>query len=121
SPPFYPRPLVIPHGADRFPDKEPTSVLSAAEHPVSTFSVDVDTASYSFVRRSLTGGRMPPGEAVRVEEMVNYFPYAYPAPTDRTAPFRVTTTVVPSPWSAENKLLHIAIRGYDLARAERPR
>jgi Ca-activated chloride channel homolog len=121
SPPFYPRPPVIPHGVDRFPEKEPTSVLSAAEHPVSTFSVDVDTASYSFVRRSLTGGRMPPREAVRVEEMVNYFPYAYSAPIDRAAPFRVTTTVVPSPWSAENQLLHIAIRGYDLARAERPR
>jgi Ca-activated chloride channel family protein len=121
SPPFYPRPPVIPHGADRFPDKEPTSVLSAAKHPVSTFSVDVDTASYAFVRRSLTSGRMPPREAVRVEEMVNYFPYAYPTPTDRAAPFRVTTTVVPSPWSTENQLLHIAIRGYDLARAERPR
>jgi Ca-activated chloride channel family protein len=120
-PPYYPRPPVMPHGVDRFPDKEPTSVLSAAEHPVSTFSVDVDTASYAFVRRSLTGGRMPPRESVRVEELVNYFPYAYPAPQDRARPFRVTTTVAPSPWSAENQLLHIAIRGYDSARAERPR
>jgi len=82
SPPYYPRP-VIPRGVDRFPDKEPTSVLSAAEHPVSTFSVDVDTASYAFVRRNLNGGRMPPRESVRVEELVNYFPYAYPAPEDR--------------------------------------
>ena len=120
-PPFYPRPPIIPPGADRFPDKEPSSVLSAAEHPVSTFSVDVDTASYAFVRRSLTGGGMPPREAVRVEELVNYFPYAYPAPQDRTRPFRVTTTVMPSPWSAANQLLHIAMRGYDIARAERPR
>ena len=119
--PYFPHPPVIPRGVDRFPDKDPTSVLSAAEHPVSTFSVDVDTASYAFVRRSLTSGRMPPREAVRVEEMINYFPYAYPAPTDRAAPFRVTTTVVPSPWSGENQLLHIAIRGYDLARVERPR
>ena len=120
-PGYYPRPPVVPHGVDRFPDKEPTGVLSAAEHPVSTFSVDVDTASYAFVRRSFTGGRMPPREAVRVEEMVNYFPYAYPAPQDRARPFRVTTTVTPSPWSAENQLLHIAIRGYDIASAERPR
>jgi Ca-activated chloride channel family protein len=120
-PPYYPRPPVIPPSADRFPDKEPTSVLSAAEHPVSTFSVDVDTASYAFVRRSLTAGHMPPRESVRVEELINYFPYAYPAPQDRAQPFRVTTTVMPSPWSAENQLLHIAIRGYDIARAERPR
>ena len=120
-PPYYPWPPVIPRGVDRFPDKEPTSVLSAAEHPVSTFSVDVDTASYAFVRRSLTGGRMPPRESVRVEELVNYFPYAYPAPQDRVRPFRVTSTVLPSPWSADNQLLHIAIRGYDIPRAERPR
>jgi Ca-activated chloride channel family protein len=120
-PPYYPRPPIIPQGTDRFPDKEPSSVLSAAEHPVSTFSVDVDTASYAFARRSLTGGRMPPRESVRVEELINYFPYAYPAPQDRSRPFRVTTTVAPSPWNAENQLLHIAMRGYDIARAERPR
>ncbi len=121
QPPYYPRPPVIPPNTDRFSDKEPTSVLSAAEHPVSTFSVDVDTASYAFVRRSLTGGRMPPRESVRVEEMVNYFPYAYSSPENRAQPFRVTTTVMPSPWAAENQLLHIGIRGYDIARSERPR
>ena len=121
QPPYYPRPPVIIPNTDRFPDKEPTSVLSAAEHPVSTFSVDVDTASYAFVRRSLTGGRMPPRESVRVEEMVNYFPYAYSSPENRAQPFRVTTTVMPSPWAAENQLLHIGIRGYDIARSERPR
>ena len=121
QPPYYPRPPVIISNTDRFPDKEPTSVLSAAEHPVSTFSIDVDTASYAFVRRSLTGGRMPPRESVRVEEMVNYFPYAYSSPENRAQPFRVTTTVMPSPWAAENQLLHIGIRGYDIARSERPR
>jgi len=121
QPPYYPRPLVIPPSTDRFSDKEPTRVLSAAEHPVSTFSVDVDTASYAYVRRSLTGGRMPPRESVRVEEMVNYFPYEYPAPESSALPFRVTTTVMPSPWAAENRLFHIAIRGYDIARSERPR
>jgi len=120
-PPYFPRPPVMPSSADRFPDKEPVSVLSAAEHPVSTFSIDVDTASYAFMRRSLTGGRVPPRESVRVEEMVNYFPYAYPAPDNRAQPFRVTTTVMPSPWAAENQLMHVAIRGYDIARDERPR
>jgi Ca-activated chloride channel family protein len=120
-PPYHSRPPIVPHGNERFPDKEPTSVVSAIEQPVSTFSIDVDTASYAFVRRNLTSGRMPPRAAVRVEEMVNYFPYAYPAPQDRTRPFRVTTTVGPTPWNADNQLLHIAIRGYDVARAERPR
>ncbi|MGZ8500566.1 MAG: vWA domain-containing protein, partial [Candidatus Binatia bacterium] len=121
QPLYYPRPPVIIPNTDRFPDKEPTSVLSAAEHPVSTLSVDVDTASYAFVRRSLTGGRVPPRESIRVEEMVNYFPYAYPAPENRAQPFRVTTTVMPSPWAPERQLLHIAIRGYDIAHTERPR
>jgi Ca-activated chloride channel family protein len=108
-------------GVDRFPDKEPNGVLSVVEHPVSTFSLDVDTASYAFVRRYLTGGRLPPRESVRIEEMVNYFPYEYPGPQNRTRPFRVTTTVLPSPWNSNNQLLHIAIRGYDIAWAERPR
>ena len=65
--------------------------------------------------------RMPPRESVRVEEMVNYFPYAYSSPENRAQPFRVTTTVMPSPWAADNQLLHIGIRGYDIARSERPR
>jgi Ca-activated chloride channel family protein len=117
----YPPYPIYPPSADRFPGKEPTGTLSVAEHPVSTFSVDVDTASYAFVRRNLVAGRLPPREAVRVEEMINYFRYAYPSPQDRAQPFRVTTTVMPSPWSADNRLLHIAIRGYDIARSERPR
>jgi Ca-activated chloride channel family protein len=116
-----PQPPATWPGLDRFPDKEPTGVFTVAEHPVSTFSVDVDTASYAFVRRILTGGRLPPREAVRVEEMVNYFPYAHPAPQDRSLPFRVTTAVAPSPWTAGNQLLHIAVRGYDVQRAKRPR
>lgn len=115
------RPPATYPGADRFPDKEPTGTLSVAEHPVSTFSVDVDTASYAFVRRYLGAGRMPPRDAVRVEEMINYFPYAYPGPQDRTQPFRITHSIMPSPWAAENQLLHIAIKGYDTPRAERPR
>jgi Ca-activated chloride channel homolog len=120
-PPPYPRLPVVTYSADKFPDKEPNNVLRTAEHPVSTFSVDVDTASYSFVRRHLNAGRMPPRQAVRVEEMINYFPYAYPRPQNRAQPFVVTTTVTPSPWAIDNQLLHIGIRGYDIARSERPR
>jgi Ca-activated chloride channel homolog len=73
------------------------------------------------VRRALNAGRLPQKDAVRVEEMINYFPYGYPLPEDRTAPFKPTVTVLPSPWNPSKKLVHIAIKGYDIARAERPR
>ncbi len=89
-------------------DDNPVKVV--AESPVSTFSIDVDTASYSVVRSSLLNGHLPPVEAVRVEEMINYFPYAYPAP-DGDAPFRPTVWVGPTPWNAGTKLVQIAIQG----------
>jgi Ca-activated chloride channel family protein len=101
------------------PDINP--VKQVATDPVSTFSVDVDTASYSFLRRALNSGHLPPKEAVRVEELINYFPYAYPAPESADVPFKPTVTVMPAPWKPTDKLVHIAIKGYDLKRAERPR
>lgn len=106
--------------ADKFPDAQANKAVLAAEQPVSTFSSDVDTASYAFVRRQLNAGRMPPPAAVRVEEMVNYFPYQYARPARRTQPFALTTEVMPSPWKAGNQLLHIAVRGFDLGAAEAP-
>ena len=93
---------------------------SAAEQPVSTFSVDVDTASYAVVRRFLRENRMPPAAAVRIEEMVNYFPYAYQGPRDRQLPFNVMATVMPTPWNADTQLLHLALKGYDVDRREAP-
>lgn len=107
-------------GMNSFPGKAANGVVLAAEQPVSTFSADVDTASYAFVRRQLNAGRMPPPAAVRVEEMVNYFPYQYARPSGRAQPFTVTTDVMPSPWKAGNQLLHVAVRGYDMQAAERP-
>ncbi len=115
-----PPPLPMPQNTDKFPDKEANGVMMVAEHPVSTFSVDVDTASYPFVRRQLSAGALPPSEAVRVEEMVNYFPYNYATPTSRTEPFGVGTDVMPSPWKAGNQLVHIAVRGHDIQAAQRP-
>ncbi len=106
---------------DKFPNTQANAVMLVAEHPVSTFSVDVDTASYAFVRRLLTAGQLPPAEAVRIEEMVNYFPYKYATPTSRSEPFGVATEVMPSPWNADTQLVHIAVRGYDLPSAGRPR
>lgn len=106
---------------DKFDAKEVNPVKQVVNEPVSTFSTDVDTASYSFARRALNAGHLPPKDAVRVEEMINYFPYAYPAPDSADVPFKPTVTVVPSPWNASNKLVHVAIKGYDLKSAERPR
>ena len=106
---------------DKFDAKDINPVKQVASEPVSTFSTDVDTASYSFVRRALNSGHLPPKDAVRVEEMINYFPYAYPAPDTADVPFKPTVTVMPSPWNKTNKLVHVAIKGYDLKSAERPR
>jgi len=99
---------------------ESNGVKSVADYPVSTFSADVDTASYAMVRRALKQGAMPDPRTVRVEEMVNYFNYDYPAPETAEAPFRATVTVTPTPWNANTKLLHIGVKGYDVKLAARP-
>lgn len=106
---------------DQFAAVAPNPVKQVASEPVSTFSIDVDTASYAFVRRALNAGRLPPKDALRVEEMINYFPYDYPRPESAATPFQPTVTVVPAPWNPANKLVHIAIKGYAIVAAERPR
>ncbi|WP_458723302.1 vWA domain-containing protein [Pseudomonas brenneri] len=92
-------------------------VHSVAQTPVSTFSVDVDTGSYANVRRFLNQGRLPPEGAVRLEEMVNYFPYDYALPTDGS-PFGVTTEVASTPWNPSTRLLRIGIKASERAVAE---
>ena len=99
-------------GRDRFADFETNPVRVAAEEPVSTFSIDVDTASYGFMRASLNNGLLPQKNAVRVEELINYFPYDYASPENRETPFAASVSVLPAPWNAANRLLHIGIRGY---------
>ncbi len=91
-----------------------------AEEPVSTFSIDVDTASYALVRSSLSRGQLPPREAVRIEEMVNYFPYDYPTPNAGEAPFRPTVTTFQTPWNANTQLVHIALQGRSPEMTARP-
>jgi Ca-activated chloride channel homolog len=108
-------------GRERFDAIGPNPVKSVASEPVSTFSIDVDTASYAFVRRALNQGLLPPKNSVRVEELINYFPYRYPLPEKRETPFQPTVTVLPSPWNPANKLVHIAVKGYDVVRTQRPR
>jgi Ca-activated chloride channel family protein len=95
-------------------------VKLVAEHPVSTFSIDVDTGAYANVRRFLNSGRLPRHDAVRVEEMINYFKYDYPLPTTRKQPFRVITEIAPAPWDGSRHLLHIGIKGYDVPPAQLP-
>ena len=92
-------------------------IHSVAETPVSTFSTDVDTGAYANVRRLLNQGRLPPEGAVRLEEMVNYFPYDYALPSDGS-PFGVTTELAASPWNPHTRLLRIGIKASDRAVAE---
>ncbi|MEY9197017.1 hypothetical protein ABIA16_002133 [Sinorhizobium fredii] len=106
---------------ERFGNADASPVKSVATEPVSTFSVDVDTASYAFVRRSLMEGEMPNHDAVRVEEMINYFPYDWPRPTTAAEPFKATVTVTPTPWNAATRLMHVAIKGYEVVQQEAPR
>ncbi len=86
--------------------------ISTLNDPLSTFSIDVDTASYANVRRWLTGGNLPPVGAVRIEEMVNYFSYDYPDPEN--GPIGITTELGPCPWQPANKLVRIGIKAHDL-------
>ena len=95
---------------ETFANTDTNPLKITTDEPVSTFSIDVDTASYSIVRSSLMNGQLPPKDAVRVEEMVNYFPYAYPAPEGST-PFRPTITVSPTPWNESTLLVHVGIQG----------
>ncbi len=101
-----------PQDRERYANATPNPVKQVAAEPVSTFSIDVDTASYAKVRRTLDAGRKPRADEVRVEELVNYFDYGYPRPASRQEAFRPFVAVAPSPWNAGRKLLHIGLQGY---------
>ncbi|GEN22702.1 hypothetical protein HCU01_06510 [Halomonas cupida] len=116
--------------SEAFPEFESNGLKVTAESPVSTFSVDVDTAGYGIVRSSLMNGQMPPPGAVRIEEMINYFPYDYSAP-NQSAPsqpapgadddaFRTTVTTMEAPWDSGRQLVTIGIQGRQPAIEDRP-
>ena len=105
---------------ERYAGKEVAAVQRVVDSPVSTFSIDVDTGSYSNARRFLVDGGLPPKDSVRTEEFLNYFRYDYPRPADASRPFSVTTDVARTPWNADTRLLRIGIRGYDVPRESRP-
>ena len=107
-------------GRDRFSAFEANTTRLVAEDPVSTFSIDVDTASYAFMRASLNRGTLPPRHSVRTEELVNYFPYDYAPPESRDTPFAVHASLMPTPWNGATRLMHIGIKGYKPAGGSRP-
>src|SRR5438094_5425502 len=88
--------------------------LDAASNPLSTFSIDVDTASYSNVRRFINNGSLPPKDAVRIEEMINYFTYDYPQP-DGDKPFSINIDVAGCPWESSHRLVRIGLKGREVA------
>ena len=118
--PAYQRMPSQPRDTERYPGAVANPIRQTASDPVSTFSVDVDTAAYANVRRFLNDGVRPPTDAVRVEELVNYFDYGYARPQDRTTPFSSYVALAPSPWSAERQILHVGIQGFDLPKGAQP-
>ena len=112
-------PVTTAPGSETYTRRADNPFQASYQTPLSTFSLDVDTASYSNVRRFLDAGRLPPRDAVRCEEMINYFPYKYPAPTDGT-PFAIHAEIAPCPWNPRHRLAKIALKGKELATGERP-
>lgn len=114
----------VPPDTETYPDATPNPVKRTADQPVSTFSIDVDTAAYANVRRFIDDGRSPPADAVRVEELINYFDYGYARPTSRARPFTITTAITASPWAPRTErggrqIVHIGLQGYELPAGER--
>jgi Ca-activated chloride channel homolog len=122
---LYPHhyPHHYPQRVDRenYLDYEQNNVKLVSEEPVSTFSIDVDSAAYANVRRMLSQeGRLPPTDAVRVEEMINYFDYEYPVPDNTEQPFTIHTELAAAPWSEKHRLVQIGLKGFEPATEERP-
>jgi Ca-activated chloride channel family protein len=110
---------VTPGNTENYNPIQENSFQNAVQSPVTTFSIDVDRAAYSNVRRFINTGQMPPIDAVRIEEMINYFDYQYPQPTG-AAPLSVTTEMTNSPWNAGHKLIHIGLQAKTVPTGDLP-
>lgn len=99
-----------PHNTEDYNNIVENSFLAVTQNPLSTFSIDVDEAAYSNIRRYIQNGSIPPAGAVRIEEMINYFDYTYPQPTQED-PFAVITELSECPWNSQHRLVHIGLQG----------
>jgi anti-sigma factor RsiW/uncharacterized protein YegL len=108
-----------PTGGEVYQEAGTQGFVSTVEHPETTFSIDVDTASYSNVRRFLEDGSLPPADAVRIEEMLNYFGYAYAEPRG-AEPFAVQTEIASCPWNPQARIVQIGVKGRSIAPAAVP-
>ncbi len=115
APPFY-----QDYGRENYERFENNGVHWVTRDPVSTFSIDVDSAAYANMRRQLNEGQLPAPDSIRVEELINYFSYDYPRPDDRATPFSIYTEMGPSPWASNRKLLHVGINGWQPAERALP-
>jgi len=95
-------------------------IILAANEPTSTFSIDVDSGSYANMRRFINSGTLPPADAIRVEELINYFSYQYERPTSNDIPFSINTEISPTPWNDNTHLVHIGLKGYEVDPKDRP-
>lgn len=114
APPRYPATTYYNPSNESYKKDPENDFKSVSANPLSTLSVDVDRASYSNVRRFLTSGQMPPADAVRVEEMINYFDYQYPQPRGED-PISITTEMIDCPWQKGHKLLHVGLQAKNIA------
>lgn len=120
TPPPQAPAVVVDVNREKYDRPDDNPVKATTDEPVSTFSVDVDTGSYSNVRKLLEQGSRPPADAVRAEEFINSFRYGHPAPATRDVPFAFHTELAPAPWDSRRQLLMIGIKGYELPRDALP-
>lgn len=120
EPPQSPAPYTEIANREGYADVVDNAIMRVAEAPVSTFSIDVDTGSYSNVRRMIEQGQLPPADAVRAEELINYFDYGYQPPASLETPFSVTTELATAPWNGKRVLMQIGIKGYEVPKAKTP-
>ncbi|HEY9842095.1 MAG TPA: von Willebrand factor type A domain-containing protein, partial [Candidatus Obscuribacterales bacterium] len=110
----------VVHNTEEYDRIYENPFLETLKNPLSTFSIDVDTASYSNVRRFIESShQLPPADAVRIEELVNYFPYTYPAPSGEH-PFSVTANLAECPWAKSHRLMRIGLRGQPVSLKQLP-
>ena len=118
-PAYSPEPGYVQHNTEGYSAIHENGFKDVLHNPLSTFSIDVDKASYSNVRRFLNMGQLPPMDAVRIEEMINYFYYDYPEPEGKH-PFSVYTEISNCPWNGSHQLLHVGLKGKSIDKSELP-